>query len=472
VAGEVVRRTWDAIHVAGKQVGFYRTTVYRTADDGPGVQRVEKLMRLAFSRFGDMVQQELTVTSVETADGRVLSFTMTDNLGNVPRTVAGRVADGKAELQTTAAGRAVASTLPWPDETVGFAGDEQSLAGRPMQPGERRTLQTLVPLVNQVATAELTAGEYERTSVQGAALELLRIEAALVLPDGQRLPAVMWTDRTGEVLKTASEAMQQETYRTTEEIALGRIDPVSFDLGLATLVPLDETLPDAHGSKSVRYRVRLKGGDPAAAFPAGLSQQVRRIDEHTAEITVTAVRPGQPAGEPDPGDLPKEADLASNASLQSDDAAVVAMAAEVAGGETDPWRVAQAIERYVHEAITEKNFGTAFATAADVARTREGDCTEHAVLLAALARAKGIPARVAVGLVYVPGANAFGYHMWDEVHVGGRWIALDGTLGRGGIGGGHLKLAHSNFQGTGAFSAFLPVAQVIGRLKIEVVDQR
>ena len=41
------------------------------------------------------------------------------------------------------------------------------------------------------------------------------------------------------------------------------------------------------------------------------------------------------------------------------------------------------------------------ATAAEVARSREGDCTEHAVLLAALARARGIPARVAMGLVYV-----------------------------------------------------------------------
>ena len=37
------------------------------------------------------------------------------------------------------------------------------------------------------------------------------------------------------------------------------------------------------------------------------------------------------------------------------------------------------------------------------------------VLLAALARARGIPSRAAVGLVYVGALKGFGYHMWTEV---------------------------------------------------------
>ena len=73
-------------------------------------------------------------------------------------------------------------------------------------------------------------------------------------------------------------------------------------------------------------------------------------------------------------------------------------------------------------------------TASDVARSHSGDCKAHAVYLAALARARGIPARVAVGLVYSDRLAAFGYHMWTEVYIDGRWIPLDGTLGLGGIG--------------------------------------
>jgi hypothetical protein len=44
-------------------------------------------------------------------------------------------------------------------------------------------------------------------------------------------------------------------------------------------------------------------------------------------------------------------------------------------------------------------------------------------------------------------------------------------LGLGGIGAGHLKLATSSLKEATAFSSFLPVAQVLGKLKIEERDE-
>ena len=66
-----------------------------------------------------------------------------------------------------------------------------------------------------------------------------------------------------------------------------------------------------------------------------------------------------------------------------------ALAREAVGKAQDPAEQALAIESFVHEALTQKDFSTAFATAAEVARSRSGDCTEHAVLTAALCRAQG-----------------------------------------------------------------------------------
>ena len=163
-------------------------------------------------------------------------------------------------------------------------------------------------------------------------------------------------------------------------------------------------------------------------------------------------------------------DLQPNQFIQSDDPLIISDARKAAGEKTDPWQIALALEDYVHREVSKKDFTQAFATALDVAKTRQGDCSEHAFLLVALARAKGIPARVAFGLVYMPQMQAFGYHAWSELYIDERWIPLDATLGRGGIGAGHLKLGHSNLKGTSAFSSFLPVVQVIGRLKIEVVQ--
>ena len=86
------------------------------------------------------------------------------------------------------------------------------------------------------------------------------------------------------------------------------------------------------------------------------------------------------------------------------------------------WELARTLAAWVNEYITGKNFGQGFASALEVLQTRAGDCTEHSVLLTALLRASGIPARPAVGLAYTGGQ--FVGHMWTETHVD-YWRTLD-----------------------------------------------
>ena len=207
-----------------------------------------------------------------------------------------------------------------------------------------------------------------------------------------------------------------------------------FDLGSSMAVPVDRPLAHPHATRRVRYRVSLADDDPAGVFATGASQKVAAIDPHTAEITVDALRPDVRTGAAatsSPADPPTADDLRPNSIIQSDDPAIVAMAKEMTGDAKDAWGKAVALERGVHELVEEKNFSQAFATASDVARTREGDCTEHAVLLAALARAVGLPARAVIGLVYMTSSQSFGYHMWTEVYVDDRWIAVGRHVGPG-----------------------------------------
>src|SRR5260370_7773323 len=93
--------------------------------------------------------------------------------------------------------------------------------------------------------------------------------------------------------------------------------------------------------------------------------------------------------------------------MQRDDELVQRHAAAAAGDETDLWKAAQLMEKWVAENLKKKNFSTLLASAAEVAKDLSGDCTEHAVLLAAMARARGIASRVAVGLVYPPTLSPF-----------------------------------------------------------------
>jgi hypothetical protein len=466
------RETWDAIYLQGGKVGFARTTVSRVKEGNQSLVKLDGELKMTLKRFGQESSQRMTYTSIETSDGKVLRFEGSATLGAVPMTARGRVEGEKMVITLTTKGKTQKVSLPWKEAYGGFFAEEQSLLARPMKPGERRTLVHLAPIFYQVMATEFVAKDYEKTRTLTGTVELLRIEATTKLPTGGQLQSTMWTDRTGATVKVSMAALKQESFRTSRQIAEAKAKggkPIDF--GFDNTVKLARPIRRPHRTKRVRYRVHLKGGDPAAAFVSGPSQQVKSIDKNTAEVTVFALRPDDkaaPAKADD--DTPTDDDRKPNGLIQSDDDRVMALAAKVLPDEKDVWTLAVALERSVHRAITAKNFSQAFATAAEVAESLEGDCTEHSVLLAAMARSRGIPARVAMGLVYMEGRQSLGYHMWNEVYVGGRWIPLDATLGRGGIGGGHLKLATSNLKGASALNSFLPVATVLGRLKIEVID--
>ena len=116
---------------------------------------------------------------------------------------------------------------------------------------------------------------------------------------------------------------------------------------------------------------------------------------------------------------PRPADLAPylrpEPFIESDAPEIRGGGAEGRGRRRPPPRQrAERLVRHVH-ALLEKKPTVSLPSALEVLRTRIGDCNEHTALYVALARALGLPARIAVGLVYLRGA--FYYHAWPEVWV-------------------------------------------------------
>jgi len=468
---------WEVCYMQGVKVGYAHARIRRVMVDGRPLVELQWNTRLKVVRFGEPVEMGSELTSRETTDGHLVDFAETQRLGPTPVRVEGRVDGGQLVLTKTSEGKSRTVRLDWSKLTSGHQAIEYSLAARPMTPGEIRNLRALLPSFDQVATVRLAARAVEPTRLLHGTYQLLRIDNTTWFEDGQTVEARLWVDRKGEVLKTELPILQQEIFRASRDEALEEIKPGKMDLGLDTLVPLARPLADPHRARRIRYRITLADGDPAGALVAGASQQVKSLGPDVAELTVWAVRPDRPAKIDLPeADRPTLDDVNPNSLVQSDDERVRAMAAEATQGKTDAWSKAVALERYVHETIADKSLSHALASAAEVAGTREGDCTEHAMLLAAMARAAGLPARVAMGLLYFEREEepkgVFGYHMWTEIYVDDRWIPMDATLGLGGIGAAHLKLAHSNLKDGNALSSFLPVVKVLKRLKIEVLESQ
>jgi hypothetical protein len=159
------------------------------------------------------------------------------------------------------------------------------------------------------------------------------------------------------------------------------------------------------------------------------------------------------------GDSALAADLASEPLVQSDDPRIQAQARQIAGRERRAGPVAELLTRWVYETLRKK-ITISVPSAVQVLEDRSGDCNEHTVLYVALARALGLPARTAAGLVYLRGH--FYYHAWPEVWLG-EWVAVDPTFGQYPADASHLRFT------VGGLARQVELLRVIGRLQLSVV---
>jgi len=453
------------------KIGHMQLRIARQLWKNRQLVRTDMLQRVSMQRYQQQVTQQIVLSSLETEEGDVLRMRSQLNDGGEDLTTEIEREENELKLTVTTLGRQESLQLPWESDWRGFFAEHQTLVRRPLQVGEVRKLQSFVPVLNVVGELRLEAGERQWIETPFGREELLRVESELTTPEIE-LESTLWVDEHGVVRKYVVRQGSITAYQTVKGLALAPNDDV--DLYDAIQIRVDSPIPQPHDKQKAILQLRLKSGrDPGEFFSTGPSQQIRLLGPGMAELIVRAVRPTVPREVPEASSPPTAADLAANNLIQIDDPIVREMAREVrvpAGPENragDPWEWAVACEAYVHRSIRRKVMTEAFRTAAEVARSRQGDCTEHAVLLAALCRVEGIPARVVTGLVAVD--DLYGFHMWNEVWIRDRWIPLDATLARGGIGAGHLKLSDSSLEGVSPFSALAPVLQILGDVELEVV---
>ncbi len=207
-----------------------------------------------------------------------------------------------------------------------------------------------------------------------------------------------------------------------------------------------------------RFRVRLKNVDLTGYDLDGGRQQLRG-DTLTVIRETLAQLPRYRLSSADRERFPAE--TSPEPLVQSREPAIAFAATEVAGPDRTALVVAERLNTWVHRTLTKRiTFG--IPSALQVLRARSGDCNEHTQLYVAMARAAGLPARVATGLAYIDGK--FYYHAWPEVFVG-EWIAVDPTLGQFPANATHLRFA------LGGLGRQIDLLRLIGNLEIDVIDQ-
>jgi Transglutaminase-like superfamily len=468
--------SWDAVYLGGAKIGYVHTWVEKVKDKGIDYNRVRIDIEQRLKRRDDEAVIKLMYGTIETLDGEILRLDTRTQAGETQDIrVHGDVINHRMRLTMDGTGQSESRLIDWDPDVRGPYGAEQSMARRPLKEHETRPIKMYIPELNKVCQVTLEARTIEPVLLgDGSKRPLLRVDQKTTV-DGKRRPeydARLYVDPEGQVLKSEQDVLGgMVCYRTTKEAAKAPAGPVKFDLILSSVVKVPRKIPNPDQTRHIKYRVTLKDSDPGQVFPSDTRQSIRRqgTGQETAVLEIQTVGPvdGQVAA----GVVADEY-LKPNALVTSEDVRVRTLAQRVTRGVEDPWKKAEAINKWVASNIREKNFKVAFAAAGEVARNLTGDCTEHSVLAAAMCRAVGIPSRVVVGLIYVDELDGFGYHMWDEVFVNNRWVAIDPSFDQTTVDAVHIKLSDTSLDGVAPFEAFLPVVAVVGRLSIEPIEIR
>jgi hypothetical protein len=290
-------------------------------------------------------------------------------------------------------------------------------------------------------------------------LKINRIEYDAFRVEAEVLGSAMtlWVDESGVVLKEEG-FMDLVMIRSSAANASLGIEGTEDYYEMAS-VPVDRTLPPDLGSLSyLKLRLLLEDGTAHNTIPAETERQ-------SLDNGVMVIRQENPPSlqSPEPGiagDDDLESCLKPEFNIESDADEIIEKAESVSGDEKMPALKARKLLRWVYDNIDKRPVASV-PSALDVLETRTGDCNEHATLLTALLRASGIPARLAVGLVYNRGR--FYYHAWTEAYLG-RWVSMDATLNQMPVDVGHICLVYGNLDKQ------VEIMGLIGRLKIEVLE--
>jgi transglutaminase-like putative cysteine protease len=459
----------ETVYLDGTRIGSLRTTYRETGT--AGLFRAETVLELSFKCYGSPVRVRREIATEESSDGRVSAVSMKQLQDRGQQLeLKGTVEDGK--LHVLVDGGRIERRLPWNDEVLGIGAQERLFVERRPKQSEQFAFLRYEPTFNTVVNVRVSVKSPE--AVPNETEKLLRVElqpdrieskGTSVQPPG----SVIWLDKA---FRTARREIELDGIGKVLLLRDSKAAPApaatgSLDIGLRNLVPVNRRIANPYATRSAVYRVTLKG-EPASALTQDAHQEIGNRRGDSFDLHVHPVPPphGAKAG-------PAASEyLTRSYFIDFDNPRIRDMARRAVGGETDAWSKAVRIERFVAESMRPAS-GAPLTPASQIAREMSGDCRAYAILTTALCRTVEIPSRTAIGLIYTErgsGEPRFGFHMWTEVNIGGRWIGLDGTSGRGGIGACYLKISDHSWSATRSLAPLLPASRVMGKIAVEVLS--
>ena len=441
------RDSWMKITQKGRGIGYSHTVFFRT-DKG---FEVEESLRMRLKTMG-LVQDVRLWTSAELfRDLTLSSFVFSMYSGPFDFKAEGHVFGKRLHIRTESAGEVGGVKIRLREKPYIAAGIMEAVIASGLAPGETRSFQIFDPAVMAQQPVLVSQEGKEKIEIMGNSVDSTRISMEF---KGIRQTA--WIGENGDILRQDG-LLGISMEKTSQGDALSSVTGASGeDLTVAASIESNIKFDNPEALTFATYEIggideplkkALEGG--RQHWKDGLLTVSRESLDKIPEALFRLEDP----------EYPREY-LASAPFIQSDSERIANLAEKIVQPDDEPAVRVRKIMGWIRDNI-ERRPVLSIPDALSTLQNRAGDCNEHSVLTAALARAAGVPAQVEAGVVYLNGG--FYYHAWNLVFIG-QWVTVDVLFDQFPADVTHIRFAR------GTQESQVNIIGLLGNLTIRVAE--
>jgi len=440
------KEAWMNIFQGNRKIGFSHTGL-SAENDGYHLQETV-LMRI--NTMGMVQDIQLKTRGRLNNDYSLADFDFNISSGRFSFHVDGSLSGDVLTIHSASAGSNRRMEIRLENKPYLLAGITSALAAIELKAGDKYAFDIFDPATMGQTPVIVEIIGQENLNIAGS-----QKTATQVTLNFKGASQTAWIDESGDVLREKG-LFGIRLEKTTRQDALEGLGmQASTDLTAMASVASNVTLENPDQLASLKFqvsgiadkRVRLDGGRQI------FKKNVLTVNRESLTDLADSIGPADL-------DALEKIYLQPSAFIQSDHQNIQSLARKIVANKNTSLEKVQALVDWVHRNI-EKRPVLSLPDALSTLENRVGDCNEHAVLFAALARAAGIPCRLEAGLVYLKGR--FYYHAWNLVYLG-RWITADALFGQVPADVSHIRLV------TGSPQQQLDLMGLIGRLQLRVIE--
>jgi len=473
-AAEKRTEIWMGLYMQGVKIGYNHLMEEYVHEQGKTLLKNINKSNMRVSRLGS---NPIDIVSVQESyfdmDGNPLKTLIRTKMSESETVIK---ADIQPDKVIFSMGGKIVKEMPYTEKFYLGVPLEEIAEKEGFKAGAEYSFKILDPISYDLSDCIFEVLKKEKILILGEQKELWHVHSKINM-----LMAVEsddWLDENGEVWKSEVKTgfLSTTSIRMSQEKAMAP-GTENFDIAFSSVVRSNVLFEDPQTVQKVVFKISGISEERIRGLPYdGLNLKLIEFEDSTAVIETESVV----FSEEDAINLPiteshLEKYLQPTNFVQSDDPLVVKTAQSIIDGEKNSWKAAKKIAEWIEKELT-PNYDVGFASAKEIIQNKEGDCSEHTVLMVALCRAVGIPARAAVGIMY--GDGIFGYHMWPEVYVGqwvgldAKWLAKDNKSGEYYTDATHIKFGESALDENIFKEMVQAISEIIGKIELEVIDFR